>query len=57
VLPGFPARFGQEVAAGPGSPAPRFGEHSIEIAREAGMSADEVDALVADGVLKTASAR
>ena len=56
VLPGFPARFGQAVA-GPGSPAPRFGEHTVEIAREAGLSADEVDALVADGVLKTASAR
>ena len=35
--------------------APRLSEHSAEILREAGFSADEIAALVRDGVTKTAS--
>jgi crotonobetainyl-CoA:carnitine CoA-transferase CaiB-like acyl-CoA transferase len=30
--------------------APRFGEHSTEILREAGYAAAEIDELIADGV-------
>ena len=30
--------------------APRLGEHSVELLREAGFSADEIDAMVRDGV-------
>ena len=35
--------------------APRLSEHSAEILREAGLSADEIAALVRDGVTKAAS--
>ena len=30
--------------------APRLGAHSVELLREAGFSADEIDAMVRDGV-------
>lgn len=33
--------------------APRHGEHSIEILKEAGYSADEIDMLIKDGVTRT----
>jgi crotonobetainyl-CoA:carnitine CoA-transferase CaiB-like acyl-CoA transferase len=33
-------------------PAPRLGEHTREILRESGMAADEIDALLRDGVLR-----
>jgi crotonobetainyl-CoA:carnitine CoA-transferase CaiB-like acyl-CoA transferase len=38
--------------AGPLRPAPRLGEHSIEILREAGYGAAEIEALIADGVTR-----
>jgi crotonobetainyl-CoA:carnitine CoA-transferase CaiB-like acyl-CoA transferase len=34
-------------------PAPRLGEHSIEILREAGYADAEIDALIASGVTRT----
>jgi crotonobetainyl-CoA:carnitine CoA-transferase CaiB-like acyl-CoA transferase len=34
-------------------PAPRLGEHSVEILGEAGYTAAEIDALIAAGVTKT----
>lgn len=34
-------------------PAPRLGEHSVEILREAGYAAAEVEALIASGVTRT----
>jgi crotonobetainyl-CoA:carnitine CoA-transferase CaiB-like acyl-CoA transferase len=36
-------------------PAPRLGEHSVEILREAGYAAAEIDALIAGGVTRTAA--
>jgi crotonobetainyl-CoA:carnitine CoA-transferase CaiB-like acyl-CoA transferase len=33
-------------------PAPRLGEHSTEILREAGMSETEIDDLLATGVVR-----
>lgn len=39
-----------ETQATPGRPAPRLGEHSLEVLREAGYSAQEIDRLLADGV-------
>jgi len=35
-------------------PAPAQGEHSVELLRAAGVAADEVDALIADGVVRQA---
>jgi len=39
--------------AGQLRPAPRLGEHSVEILREAGYAAAEVEALIASGVTRT----
>jgi crotonobetainyl-CoA:carnitine CoA-transferase CaiB-like acyl-CoA transferase len=50
-LPGIPTRF----SATPGAirrPPPRLGEHSVEILREAGLTDDEVGALLASGATK-----
>jgi len=35
-------------------PAPAQGEHSVEILRAAGVAADAIDAMVADGVVRQA---
>jgi crotonobetainyl-CoA:carnitine CoA-transferase CaiB-like acyl-CoA transferase len=50
-LPGVatPVRF--RDAEAPRRPAPRLGEHGVEILREAGFSAGEIDALRRGGVL------
>jgi crotonobetainyl-CoA:carnitine CoA-transferase CaiB-like acyl-CoA transferase len=46
---GVPTRW-SETQATPGRPAPRLGEHSAEVLREAGYSTEDIDRLVADGV-------
>ena len=33
----------------PARPAPRLGEHSVEVLAQAGYSGDEIDALIAAG--------
>jgi formyl-CoA transferase len=43
-----------ETSAEPTRLAPRLNEHGNEILREAGFSADEIAALVRDGVTKAA---
>ena len=48
-LPRLP--LGQAAASGP-RPAPRLGEHSQEVLREAGISDDEIARLRADGVVR-----
>ena len=37
--------------------APRLGEHSADVLREAGYSSDEIAAMVRDGVTRTADRR
>jgi crotonobetainyl-CoA:carnitine CoA-transferase CaiB-like acyl-CoA transferase len=34
------------------SPAPKIGQHSVEILREAGLSEDAIQSMVAEGVTK-----
>ena len=46
--PASPARF-PGAADGPRRPAPRLGEHTREVLREAGYAAAEIDRLIADG--------
>jgi crotonobetainyl-CoA:carnitine CoA-transferase CaiB-like acyl-CoA transferase len=53
MLPRLPVRFGG-AAAPAGRPAPRLGEHSTEVLREAGLDPREIAALVADGVVREA---
>ena len=36
-------------------PAPRLGEHSAEVLREAGYTAGEIDAMIAAGITRTAT--
>ncbi len=51
-VPGVPTRF----AASPGSVrrlAPRLGEHSLEVLREAGLSQPEIESLLASGATRT----
>jgi crotonobetainyl-CoA:carnitine CoA-transferase CaiB-like acyl-CoA transferase len=47
---GTPIRIGGRVQ-GIGSPPPRLGEHTREVAREAGFTDQEIDGLIGDGVL------
>ena len=49
-----PAKFSRTPAS-VGRPAPRLGEDSREVLREAGLSEREIDALVGSGVVKVAS--
>jgi crotonobetainyl-CoA:carnitine CoA-transferase CaiB-like acyl-CoA transferase len=53
MLPRLPVRFGGAVAPA-GRPAPRLGEHSAEVLREAGLDPREIAALVTDGVVREA---
>jgi crotonobetainyl-CoA:carnitine CoA-transferase CaiB-like acyl-CoA transferase len=46
---GVPTQW-SETPAAPGRPAPRMGEHSVEVLREAGYSSGEIERLVAEGV-------
>jgi len=39
----------------PPRPAPRLGEHSAEVLREAGYAAAEIDAMIASGITQIAS--
>jgi crotonobetainyl-CoA:carnitine CoA-transferase CaiB-like acyl-CoA transferase len=50
---GTPIRFDGQVHP-VGSPPPALGEHTVALASEAGLSEDEVDALLASGVLRQA---
>src|SRR3546814_36137 len=49
--PGFPIRFSKTPSALDRG-APQVGEHSREILAEAGIAADEIDRLLAGGVVK-----
>jgi crotonobetainyl-CoA:carnitine CoA-transferase CaiB-like acyl-CoA transferase len=41
----------------PARPAPRLGEHSVEVLRQAGFSDAEIDELVANGAVQGCSPR
>lgn len=52
------ARFPVEFSATPATirrPPPRFGEHTTEILAEAGLSASEIERLLAEGVARSAA--
>jgi crotonobetainyl-CoA:carnitine CoA-transferase CaiB-like acyl-CoA transferase len=50
----MPMRF-SETPAMNRRPTPHVGEHTVELLREAGLSAAEIDKLVSDGVVKAGS--
>ncbi len=50
---GVPSQWSESAADAP-RPAPRLGEHSVELLREAGYSGSEIDAMIADGITHTA---
>ena len=50
---GVPSQWSETVPDAP-RPAPRLGEHSIEVLREAGYPNAEIDAMIASGVTLTA---
>ncbi len=52
-LPGIPATYGKTPASIRRLP-PRLGEHGVEILREAGLHAAEIDALLAAGAVRGA---
>ncbi len=49
--PGVPIRFSRSPGA-PGRPAPHLGEHSLEILREAGITDQEINAMLESGATK-----
>jgi crotonobetainyl-CoA:carnitine CoA-transferase CaiB-like acyl-CoA transferase len=51
-VPGNPTAWSRSACTEP-SPAPRLGEHSIEVLAELGYSADQIDALQASGATVT----
>jgi crotonobetainyl-CoA:carnitine CoA-transferase CaiB-like acyl-CoA transferase len=53
-LPGIPAHYGKTPATIRRLP-PRAGEHSLEVLREAGYGAAEIEALLASGATRTES--
>jgi len=55
-LPGIPAAYAKTPADIRRLP-PRLGEHSLEVLREAGYSAAEIDALLASGASRVASSK
>ncbi len=50
---GFPVKFGATPARPASRAAPSLGEHSREVLREYGYRDDEIDSLVAEGVVAT----
>lgn len=44
-----------DIAAVPARPAPRLGEHSVEVLREAGLAASAVNELLASGAIRDAA--
>jgi crotonobetainyl-CoA:carnitine CoA-transferase CaiB-like acyl-CoA transferase len=47
----IPMRF-RDADVGPRGPAPRIGQHTVEILREAGIPADEIERLIAEGAVR-----
>ena len=48
-----PVRFSRTPSSATRRPAPLIGEHNREVLLEVGLSAGEIDALEAEGVLRT----
>jgi crotonobetainyl-CoA:carnitine CoA-transferase CaiB-like acyl-CoA transferase len=55
-LPGIPAAYSRTPADIRRLP-PRLGEHSLEVLREAGLGAEEIDALLASGATRSEPAK
>ena len=55
VMAGHPTEGRLRMMATPGAlrPAPRLGEHSIEILREAGYAGAEIETMIASGITRT----